>query len=1183
MVTFDQLVPGIRLRGLVSDGPVTVIGVQPFGQTAVKLTYEVETTGQPQTKLLFRSSQADLELVEGVNGWTFDADGAQFRLAMEAQRLALAHLFDPQLAVSVSHVEALPHQIAAVYDVMLHRQPLRFLLADDPGAGKTVMTGLLIKELLLRGDVRRCLIVVPAALDVQWQEELRDKFDLRFDLLGRPQIEAAIGNPFAEYDLAIGRIDLMKQDENVERLRQVEWDLVVVDEAHKMSAEFRPGTNDIKETARYKLGRALGDQARHFLLLTATPHRGKQADFQLLLALLDRDRFAGRFRGGVQPVEVSDLMRRMLKEDLLDFEGRKLFPERFADTVAYALSEEEAALYEAVTRYVREEMNRADRIAAEEGGEGKRRRVVVGFALTVLQRRLASSPEAIFRSLTRRRERLERTLAEEQTKRGEISSASRRLDLVPGGRTGRGVDLDELETDLEERPEGEADEIVDLASAARTLTELEHEIRELRRLEDQARWLRDAGVDAKWREMARLLDSPEMFEASGRRAKLVVFTEHRDTLGYLVERIGALLGRPDAVVAIHGGMDREARRQAQDAFVNDDPTRPETLVLVATDAAGEGINLQRAHLMVNYDLPWNPTRLEQRFGRIHRFGQQRACHNWNLIAAETREGDVYRTLFEKLEEARKALGGKVFDVLGQLFEDKPLRDLMLAAIQLGNDPARREELERQIGDVASLERYRELVEQHALATEVMDAGRLSELSAERERAEINRLVPHFIASFFVDAFHTLGGTIQEKEGGTYSIAHVPAELRRLARQNSRGTPILQERYGRITFDKERVGRSGRDPITFVAPGHPLLDLSIRLVQDRFGDVLRSGAVLIDPRPGDETPRVLFAVKGDITDERTASSHSGTSHIVSSELHFVEVDRDGRVRGGSAAPYLDYRPLEPEERDVVAPLLAEAWLRAIDGGVAQAYAIEYLVPHHFDRVKREREAMVYRVRDAVDERLTKEIIEADRLARDLRQQQQAGTQLKMNADRAERAYEELRDRRRERLAELDRELHLSPQPPLIAGAALVLPETLIASLRGFPEETERSRETRRIEAIAMREVLRREADAGRRAVDVSAQNLGYDIESIDPMTNALLLIEVKGRDSRGDTVTLTRNEQLVARNKRSAYNLVVVQIDGDQVVGYHTIPDPLGRQPDDGIPFGMVSSIFAIDELLDAAD
>ena len=677
----EDLQANAAVRGILSDGLVTVVSVQWFGSEALELTYKTPT-GKVANELLYRHDEPRLEIVEAGRPWSFDGDGALFRLVSEAQRIRLAHLFDPVLAVHTSVVEPLPHQITAVYESMLPRQPLRFLLADDPGAGKTIMAGLLIKELIARGDLQRCLVVCPGSLAEQWQDELYRRFHLPFDILTNDKLEAArTGNWFLEANLVIARLDKLSRNEDVQQKLQApdcRWDLVVCDEAHKMSATFFGG--EIKYTKRYRLGQLLSSLTRHFLLMTATPHNGKEEDFQLFMALIDGDRFEGRFRDGVHAADVSDLMRRMVKENLLKFDGTPLFPERIAHTVPYTLSEAEARLYKVVTDYVREEFNRAEAL------ENDHRAAAIGFALTILQRRLASSPESIYQSLRRRRERLESRLRELEVlqRGGQATSAF--------AAAGPELDSEDVE-DLDEAPENEVEaaeeEILDRATAARSIAELKAEIETLKGLENLALEVRRSGADTKWRELASLLG--EIFTASGSseripatdvlygsgkiprpapspKQKLVIFTEHRDTLRYLEGRITTLLGRDESIVLIHGSMGREDRRKAQEAFRHD----PHVQVLLATDAAGEGINLQRAHLMVNYDLPWNPNRLEQRFGRIHRIGQTEVCHLWNLVADETREGDVYRKLLDKLEQARQTLGGQVFDVLGKLhFEGRP--------------------------------------------------------------------------------------------------------------------------------------------------------------------------------------------------------------------------------------------------------------------------------------------------------------------------------------------------------------------------------------------------------------------------------------------------------------------------------------------------------------------------------
>ncbi|HND22435.1 MAG TPA: helicase-related protein, partial [Acidobacteriota bacterium] len=506
----------------------------------------------------------------------------------------------------------------------------------------------------------------------QWQDELYEKFGLEFEILSRDMISAArTANPFDGKNLLIARLDQLSRDEELQAkfLAAQDWDLVVCDEAHRMSGHI--AGDEIKYTKRYRLGQVVGGHCRNLLLMTATPHNGKEADFQIFLALLDADRFEGKYRDGVHMAEPSDLMRRMVKEDLLKFDGRPLFPERKSYTIKYDLSLLETQLYTRVTDYVREEMNRAERFGDADG----QRRVNVGFALMTLQRRLASSPEAIFRSIQRRRERLESRLREERLLlRGKSTDAP----LSVAGPQLKEAEWDDL---YEEAPQEEREAIeqnvVDYATASRTITELEIEITRLKELEQIAREVNAAAEDTKWNQLSRILDDPLMVDEQGYRRKLVIFTEFRDTLSYLVRRICVRIGKPEAVVEIHGGVPRDDRRKVVQAFMND----PQVLVLVANDAAGEGVNLQRSHLMINYDLPWNPNRLEQRFGRIHRIGQEEVCHLWNVVAKDTREGEVYIRLLDKLEAERDALGGKVFDVLGQLFDQRPLRELLVEAIR----------------------------------------------------------------------------------------------------------------------------------------------------------------------------------------------------------------------------------------------------------------------------------------------------------------------------------------------------------------------------------------------------------------------------------------------------------------------------------------------------------------------
>ncbi len=1135
-VALEDLASGDIIIGVLPSKKVTVVALAWHGESAVTITYR-DSDGRVGERLLYRSDEQALSMVRSATRWSFDADGELFTLVSEARRIHLAHLFDPMLAVHLSLVEPLPHQIRAVYGEMLPRQPLRFLLADDPGAGKTIMAGLYIKELLLRSDVVRCLVVVPGGLVTQWQDELAEKFALEFKILTRDDIEASrTGNPLAEDNLMIARMDHLARNEDIQgRLEATDWDLVVVDEAHRMSAHYEG--DEVRKTHRYQLGELLARTTRHLLLLTATPHTGKDDDFGLFMELLDRERFEGRNRGTVRRIDTSGLMRRMMKEKLLRFDGRRLFPERLAYTVEFNLSEEEKELYEAVTSYVIEEMNRAERLA---GGRGN----VVGFALTILQRRLASSPQAIYRSLTRRRERLQNHL--EELRQAMYGTSERTSgDILPGLASSDDLDVDDLDAaEIEEVEEY----LVDEASASVNLAELEAEVTTLSRLEELARKLCALRTDHKWAGLADLLsDKPEMFEPGGARRKLIIFTEHRDTLDYLVTRLQVYLGKPEAVIAIHGGMHREQRRLAQEIFTQD----PDCIVLVATDAAGEGINLQRAHLVVNYDLPWNPNRLEQRFGRVHRIGQEEVCHMWNLVATDTREGQVYQLLLRKLDEQRRALGGQVFDVMGQVMSGRALRDLLIEAIRYGASSEVRANFEKVI-DATVGKGIPELINQEALASEVLseaDMGRLRLLMAE---AAARRLQPHYVHAFFAKGLSLLGGRMVEREPDRFEVTHVPSDIR--ARNRNAGKPVLR-RYERICFDKSLIHVPDHPKAELVAPGHPLLDAVVQLVIDRYGQLLTQGTVLIDDSDPGTDPRILLYLDHTITDSRPGIG--GSNHIVSRRFEFVTVDKNGHASPGGIAPYLDYRPAGETDMRYLNDLIAEDWLSANDlekRGIN--YAIEKIVPTHLSEVTARVEERVARTESAVKTRLTTEINYWDYRAAVLREETAAGRQPKTNPDRAQARADELASRLKRRIAELDEERQLQALPPIIVGGALVVPAGFLAYLGDgeAAKATAHAVETRIVEERAMRAVMAIEKHLGRSPEAMAHNNPGYDIRSIDDAGH-LLLIEVKGRIVGAETVTVTRNEILTGLNAAERYVLALVEVGNDDTESIRYLYNP----------------------------
>ena len=1319
----------------------------------------------------------------------FTADGRLFRLAAEAERIRLAPLFDLCVAVHASRIEPLPHQITAVYGEMLPRQPLRFLLADDPGAGKTIMAGLLIRELMLRGDLERCLVVAPGSLVEQWQDELESKFDLAFDLLTRERIEAAGagGNPFTESSHLIARLDVLSRSEDLRRRLEAakEWDLVVCDEAHRMAASYFGA--EVRYTKRYRLGRLLGARCRHFLLMTATPHNGKEEDFQLFMALLDPDRFEGRFRGGASRSrgasrdggaprvgrahrgdgvsrgggahrgdgvsrsggvrrddgvswsggvrrddgasrnDVGDLLRRLTKEELLRFDGRPLFPERRAHTVHYALSGGEAALYAAVSDYVRKEMDRAERFAARD----EKRRRNVGFALQILQRRLASSPAAIHESLRRRREKLEARLAHllagagrDTARTGRDPHDLPRATALAGSSAlapappAADFDPDDLEEAAQEDVDAIEARVLDHATTAETLAEFEAEIDSLKRLEEHARALRREGTDTKWLQLASLLDHPLMTGADGRRRKLIVFTEPRDTLEYLAGRIRTRLGRDEAVVVIHGGVGRADRRKVVEAFMHD----PQVVVMVANDAAGEGVNLQRAHLMVNYDLPWNPNRLEQRFGRIHRIGQTEVCHLWNLVAKDTREGEVYGRLLEKLEAARSALGGRVYDVLGRLFEGAGMRDLLMDAIRYGERPEVKARLFERVDGAADRERLLALLEDRALARDRLGAAEVGRIREEMERAEARRLQPHYIESFFLQAFRHLGGSVHRREAGRYEITRVPGPIRRREPRAGCVGPVL-ERYERVCFEKSKIAgggatgpgmgsdpglgsgvvsnpgsrpdmgaspdtssnpnlgpSAGPDPASgaspgppaavCLSPGHPLLDATVDLVLERYRGVLAEGAVLVDESDeGGESEAIRALFHFEIAVRDGHERRPGHPRIVSRQLRFVEVDADTdvdttaapganvdpdvdtntdadtdvdtdtgpganaaldvdakadvdteadvnadadtgsgtrSVRDAGPAPYLDYRPIEDDERAAIAARL-EA-VRPVRPGqpdqsgqpvrpdrpdrpgrdledVAITYARTHLASDQIEEVRARRLPEIDRVEAEVTARLKREIVFWDNRALRLRDDEWAGKAAgPVSAARAVARADELADRLARRRAELARERDLAPLAPVVRGRALVVPIGLLRravapekARLGVRETTPAGRAE--VERLAMEAVMAAERALGHEPRDVSAAKVGYDVESREAKTGRLRFIEVKGRAGDADTVTVTHQEIRTALNKPDAFILAIVRVRDGYVSGPHYLRRPFRAEPD----FDAVSVTYNLRELLARAE
>jgi len=1163
----EDIKPGMSLSGVKPAFVVSVVGANTIPPDSLQLVFRTPEGGLGEM-FLGRADEESIQIATAERPWSFDGDGDAFKLAVEAKRIDLAFLFDPMMAIHTSNVDPLPHQITAVYESMLPKQPLRFVLADDPGAGKTIMAGLYIRELIMRADSRRILVVAPGSLVEQWRDELFEKFGLQFNVFS-PALESATptGNPFEDLDHLIVRLDQMSRNEELqEKLLTTSWDLVIFDEAHKLGAHYSGSKLD--KTSRYKFAEKMGSRTRHLLLMTATPHNGKEEDFQLFLSLLDSDRFYGKFRDGVHQVDASDLMRRMVKEELLKFDGTPLFPERKAYTANYKLSDIEAALYESVTSYVKTEMGKAEALQGARKGS-------IGFALTSLQRRLASSPEAIFQSLKRRRERLESRLREENLR-------ARGQQITPVSYAEAPEDDDDLSAEEQEELE---EKLTDTATAAETIAELEAEIIILGDLVERAQIVVHSGQDRKWDELSQILqNSPEMRDANGRQRKMIIFTEHRDTLRYLEQKIAGVLGTHAAIVTIDGSTHRDERRKRQALFRSD----PDVRILLATDAAGEGVNLQNANLMVNYDLPWNPNRLEQRFGRIHRIGQQEVCHLWNLVAKETREGEVYHKLLTKLETINAAFKGRVFDILGEVFEEKSLKDFLLDAIRYNDRPDVRARLSQSIDTAFDSERIKELLNRNALAQETMSTDRIFAVKEKMEMAEARRLQPYFIRSFFMKAFQELGGSINAREPGRFEITHVPSLIRDRDRQitgrNRRELAPVLKRYERVCFTKDAVRILDKPDTPFaqmIHPGHPLMLAVSDIILEQHSNLMRQGAILVDPTDDGETASLLFLITHEIK--------SGEGTVLSKRLQFVRVAPDGTATFAGWAPHLDCDPLAADDRVLLGDLLQSDWIKADQEQRALSLAASTLVPEHFAEVATRRIEHVDKTLAAVHERLTKEInYWSDRWVK-LSDDKAAGKDVRLNLDNIQRSINDLNGRLENRRRELQAMRHVTNGTPIILGGSLVIPIGLLRKLRGeTPAESTTTfsadAEARsRIEMLAMNAVSRAEVARGCRVVDVSADKCGWDITSYAPAVNGKIPesrhIEVKGRVKGASTVTVTKNEIFESWNQGNKYHLAIVLIgEDDSIDGPHYIPHPFKEEP----AWGVCSVNYDLRPLLDRA-
>lgn len=1082
MLNLDEL-KGAVVNGVLNTEPVTINKIQKLGDM-VSISYTGVNSNHFNTKVLSLSEVESLKILTQDGLFNFKGDPVKFSLFAEAERINSAYQFDPLFAVNCSIVDPLPHQIEAVYKYLLPLPKIRFLLADDTGAGKTIMTGLLIKELLMRGLLERILIITPGGLTKQWQEdEMAIKFNFQFKLVNRSTLNS---DPtiFQTSNKLVTSIDFISREEIKNIACNSYWDLIVFDEAHKLSA-YDYGTK-VYKSKRYEAAQALSQQCDHLLLLTATPHRGRMDTFKKLLQLIDEDIFATNelAEARVKDLEkdgVNKFFIRRLKEDMKDWDNNPLFKSRFTQTTAYQLTPEEKKLYDEVTKY----------LSAKKEEAAETKNIHVSLALTVMQRRLVSSIFAIKNTLFRRFNALQ-GIIDELTKNPDLWKQRQKLDEYDVENLD---DYDELDDDEREGLENILSDPrkFKLFTTAKDIREIQEEAREVKKLYELAQSLYNQNQEEqKFKELRKLLVSQNVIDGE----KLVIFTEHKDTLMYLEER---LKNSGYKVSTIHGGKSVDERREAQWDFA-----RPETQILIATDAAGEGINLQFCRLLINWDIPWNPNRLEQRMGRIHRYGQKRDVLVFNMVANNTREGQVLEKLLRKLDIIRQAIGDdRVYDVIQDVLENVSL-DQIFESVLNGQQTAFTEFLDESDENVKDTFKKKIDEQKKKLSHSSInykDAKKLKESSDER------RLQPVYIRLFFEKAFEIFGGEFSEIKDSIYGIKTLPPLIsERLKIDYNIYADIKQVLFcfdKKIFWDYQSINDIGK--VHYINPGNPLFDTVVKVVRDKFREDMLKGTILISPE--DKNPYYSFFVKSSIIDNRPSKT---IDSIADEKLLLIYDKPDGNLSATSPAKYLDLhppavfaKPLEPPPPISNDKVLEWTFVNITQDQLAQTKK----------RIEEDSSAR----REYLDTAFREIIMDIQAEINELQSKILFGdSKIQDKIVKKQERLEELKQKRISRMNNLTLMTQLSPKSPEVLGCAYVIPLSQVEYIDHFGMSRDDE-----AEAIAMNKAMQYEIECSWTPHDVSAENEGYDIKSISP-EELKRYIEVKGRSTDGG-IMLSENE------------------------------------------------------------
>lgn len=1073
--------PGQIVKNLIATEPVKITGIRVFGDN-ISLKYVGMNTSREDSIVISNSRIESLELVSVTGQFEFNGDPHRFLLFAEAERINSAYQFDPLFAVNCSIVDPLPHQVEAVYRFLLPLPKIRFLLADDTGAGKTIMAGLLIKELMSRGIVERILIITPGGLTKQWKEdEMGLKFNLDFKLVNRAIFESE-PTVFNNSQRVVTSLDFIRAEDVMTVLKEVRWDMVIVDEAHKLSA-FDYG-NKRYASKRYEAVETLAQLCEHLLLLTATPHRGRKDTFRNLLKLLDEDIFSSDevVTSRIREYEENGINKffiRRLKEDMKDWNNNPLFKLRFTKTTQYVLTADEKRLYDAVTRYLLEKREAAK----------QQNNIHVELTLMVMQRRLTSSIFAITKTLKKRHQALQSLVVELNHNPGLFKKAQSFADINVDEFTNFD-DFDELTDDERERLEGIFSDPrkFKLFTTAKSIHEVKDEA-------DQVKILVEIADSMEGIEEQKYIKLKELLASQGvldKNEKLVIFTEHKDTLNYLELKLS---NQGYKVATIHGSKDVDERREAQTYFARD------AQILLATDAAGEGINLQFCRLLINWDIPWNPNRLEQRMGRIHRYGQKNNVTVFNLVAQNTREGMVLQRLLSKLDLIREQMGDdRVYDVISDIFENVSMDQILRSTFD-GQDTTFDSTID---GELTKENVEKKIAEQkNRLSHSSIDFKLARSL---KEDSDEKRLQPIYIRLFFEKAFKALGGEFTELRSSIFRIEKLPdIIINRLKRKYNIASEVKDILFcfdKQVFFDYQSMPDLGK--IHYINPGNPVFDVLVEVIREQFKEDMLKGTVLVSP--DDKESYFAFYVKSQIVDNRT---HRANEAVADERLAMVYSSANG-FKLTSPAKYIDLKapsdfakvvtPPQPQNEEEVV-----AWAFHFLTEPQMNDTRDRVIQDCDNRSKYLREAFSNLIMD-----ITAEINELDAKI------QIGNVDLLRKRSEKQKKIDELKFRMAQRLQELEGMKQLSPKEPEILGCAYVIPlsEVEYKGHFGMSRDDE-------AEAIAMQTAMEYELSQGWKPEDVSANNEGYDIRSMN-FEYLKRYIEVKGRSVDGN-IMVSENE------------------------------------------------------------